>query len=104
MKYNELNYHGMFMIAPMTYFGSTTQYNMNRKTIRYRFILAVSAEHRRHNNTLYNNFYYIQICGVRTRTDRAERQFTQNTVRTEARKNLPEKTSIRKKKLGRKSG
>ena len=35
------------------YFGSTTQYSMNRKTIR--FILAVSAEHRRYNNTLYNN-------------------------------------------------
>ena len=45
----------------------TTQYNMNRKTIR--FILAVSAEHRRYNNTLYNIFYYIQICGVRTRTE-----------------------------------
>ena len=45
----------------------TTQYNMNRKTTR--FILAVSAEHRRYNNTLYNIFYYIQICGVRTRTE-----------------------------------
>ena len=29
--------------------------------------------------------------------NRAERQFTQNTVRTEARKNLPEKTPIGKK-------
>ena len=27
------------------------------------FILAVSAEHRRNNNTLYYNFYYIRICG-----------------------------------------
>ena len=44
------------------HFGSTSQYNMNRKTIR--FILAVSAEHRRYNNILYNIFYYIQICGV----------------------------------------
>ena len=29
--------------------------------------------------------------------NKAERQFTQNTVRTEARKNLPEKTPIGKK-------
>ena len=34
-------------------FGSTTQYNMSRKTIR--FILAVSAEHHIYNNTWYNN-------------------------------------------------
>ena len=54
-------------VLTITYnFGSTTQYNMNRKTIR--FILAVSAEHRRYNNTLYNIFFYIQICGVRTKT------------------------------------
>ena len=51
----------------LLYFGSTTQYNMNRKIIR--FILAVSAKHRRYNNTLYNIFYYIQICDVRTRTE-----------------------------------
>ena len=44
----------------LIYFRSTTQYNMNR-TIR--FILAFSAEHRRNNNTLYYNFYYIQLCG-----------------------------------------
>ena len=31
------------------------------KTIE--FILAVSAEHRRNNNTLYYNFYFIRICG-----------------------------------------
>ena len=49
------------------HFGSTSQYNMNRKTIR--FILAVSAEHRRYNNTLYNIFYYIQTCGGKTRTE-----------------------------------
>ena len=46
--------------------GSTTQYDMNRKAIR--FILAVSAEHRRYNNTLYNIFYHIQTCG-KTRTE-----------------------------------
>ena len=40
---------------------------MKRKTIR--FILAVSAEHRRYNNTLYNIFYYIQTCGGKTRTE-----------------------------------
>ena len=49
------------------YFGFTTQYNMNRKTIW--FILAVSVEHRRYNNTLYNIFYYIQTCGGKTRTE-----------------------------------
>ena len=40
---------------------------MKRKTIR--FILAVSAEHRRYNNALYNIFYYIQTCGGKTRTE-----------------------------------
>ena len=97
MKYNELNYHGMFMIAPMTYFGSTTQYNMNRKTIRYRFILAVSAEHRRHNNTLYNNFYYIQICGVRTRTELSD---SLHRILSEQR---PEKTCRKKPQQGKKT-
>ena len=33
-----------FVVAKAPSFGSTTQYNMNRKTIR--LILAVSAEHR----------------------------------------------------------
>ena len=42
-------------------FGTTTQYNMNRKTIR--FILAVSAEHQEKKNMLYYNFYYSQKCG-----------------------------------------
>ena len=40
---------------------------MNTKTIR--FILAVSAGHRRYNNTLYNIIYYIQTCGGKTRTE-----------------------------------
>ena len=72
------------------YFGSTTQYNMNRKNIR--FILAVSAEHRRYNNTLYNIFYYIQICGARTRTELSD---SLHRILSERR---PEKT-CRKKNL-----
>ena len=32
--------------------------------------MAVSAEHRTYNNTLYNNLYYIQTCGGgKTRTE-----------------------------------
>ena len=50
--------------------------------------MAVSAEHRTYNNTLYNNLYYIQTCGGGK---------TSVSVRTEARKNLPEKTRIGKK-------
>ena len=75
-------------------FGSTTQYNMNRKTIR--FILAVSAEHRRYNNTLYNIFYYIQICGVRTRTELSD---SLHRILSEQRpeKTCRKKTSVRKK-------
>ena len=75
-------------------FGSTTQYNMNRKTIR--FILAVSAEHRRYNNTLYNIFYYIQICGVRTRTELSD---SLHRILSERRpeKACRKKTSVRKK-------
>ena len=42
-------------------FGTTTQYNMNRKTTG--FILAVSAEHQEKNNMLYYIFYYSQKCG-----------------------------------------
>ena len=38
-----------------------------RKTIR--FILAVSAEHRRYKNTFYNIASYIQTCGGKTRTE-----------------------------------
>ena len=76
------------------HFGSTTQYNMNRKTIR--FILAVSAEHRRYNNTLYNIFYYIQICGVRTRTELSD---SLHRILSEQRpeKTCRKKTSVRKK-------
>ena len=31
--------------------------------------MAVSAEHRAYNNTLYNNLYYIQTFGGKTRTE-----------------------------------
>ena len=65
-----------------------------RKTIR--FIMAVSAEHLTYNNTLYNNLYYIQTCGGKTRTELSVS--LHNTVRIEARKNLPEKTPIGKTK------
>ena len=55
--------------------------------------MAVSAEHRAYNNTLYNNLYYIQTCGGgKTRTE-----LNDSLHRTEARKNLPEKTRIGKK-------
>ena len=65
-----------------------------RKTIR--FILAVSAEHRRHNNTLYSILYYIQICGVKTRTELSD---SLHRILSEQRpeKNLLEKTSVGKK-------
>ena len=73
------------------HFGSTTQYNMNRNTIR--FILAVSAEHRRYNNILYNIFYYIQICGViRTRRELSD------SLRRILSEQRPEKTCRKKKK------
>ena len=67
---------------------------MNRKTIR--FILAVSAEHRRYNNTVYNIFYYIQICGVRTRTELSDSLLR---ILSEQRpeKTCRKKTSVRKK-------
>ena len=83
-----------FRFNSMLDFGSTTQYNMNRKTIR--FILAVSAEHRRYNNTLYNIFYYIQICGVRTRTELSD---SLHRILSEQRpeKTCRKKTSVRKK-------
>ena len=66
---------------------------MNRKTIL--FILAVSAEHRRYNNTLYI-FYYIQICGVRTRTELSD---SLHRIQLEQRpeKTCLKKTSVRKK-------
>ena len=66
----------------------------HEKTIR--FIFAVSAEHRRYNNTLYNIFYSFKHMWWKNQ-NRAERQFTQNTVRTEARKNLPEKNLSKEK-------
>ena len=72
-----------------------------RKTVR--FILAVSAEHRRYNNTLCNIFYYIQTCGGETRTELSD-SLHRILSETEARKNLPEKTPVGKKKLGMKSG
>ena len=31
--------------------------------------MAVSAEHRAYNNTLYNNLYYIQTFAGKTRTE-----------------------------------
>ena len=31
--------------------------------------MAVSAEHRTNNITLYNNLYYIKKCGGKTRTE-----------------------------------
>ena len=82
-------------VLTITYnFGSTTQNNMNRKTIR--FILAVSAEHRRYNNTFYNIFYYIQICGVRTRTELSD---SLHRILSEQRpgKTCRKKTSVREK-------
>ena len=48
-------------------FGSTSSTTWIEKTIR--FILAVSAKHCGNNNTLYYNFYYIQISGRWTRTE-----------------------------------
>ena len=73
-------------------FGSTTQYNMNRKT--FRFILAVSAEHLTYNNTLYNIFYCIQIRGGKTRTELSDSLLR---ILSEQRpeKNLPEKNLSR---------
>ena len=67
---------------------------MNRKTVR--FLLAVSAEHRRYNNTLYNIFYYMQICGVKTRTELSD---SLHRILSEQRpeKTCRKKTSVRKK-------
>ena len=57
--------------------------------------MAVSAEHRTYNNTLYNNLYYIQTCGGKTRTELSDS--LHGILSTEARKNLPEKTPIGEK-------
>ena len=61
--------------------------------------MAVTAEHRRNNNTLHwqpvlhSNIWDINY-------NKAERQLTKNTVRTEARKkkNLPEKKNHSREK------
>ena len=83
-------------VLTITYnFGSTTQNNMNRKTIR--FILAFSAEHRKYNNTLYNNFYYIQTCGGKTRTEMSD---SLHRILSEQR---PEKTCRKKLPVGKKN-
>ena len=51
---------------------------------------------RRYNNTLYNIFYYIQICGVRTRTELSD---SLHRILSEQRpeKTCRKKTSVRKK-------
>ena len=66
--------------------------------------MAVSAEHRAHNNTLYNKLYYIQTYGGKTRTELSD-SLHRILLEQRPEKNLPEKTPIgEKKKLGRKSG
>ena len=72
-------------------FGSTSSTTWIEKTIR--FILAVSAKHCGNNNTLYYNFYYIQISGRWTRTELSD---SLHRILSERR---PEKT-CRKKHLG----
>ena len=59
--------------------------------------MAVSAEHRTYNNTLYNNLYYIQTWGGKTRTELSD---SLHRILSEQRpeKNLPEKTPIGKTK------
>ena len=37
--------------------------------------MAVAAQHRTYNNTLYNNLYYIQTCGGKTRTEVSDTWF-----------------------------
>ena len=59
--------------------------------------MAVSAEHRRYNNILYNIFYYIQICGViRTRRELSD------SLRRILSEQRPEKTCRGKKKKKKK--
>ena len=64
---------------------------MNRKTIRFIFGRAP-----RYNNTLYNIFYYMQICGVKTRTELSD---SLHRIPSEQRpeKTCRKKTSVRKK-------
>ena len=70
------------------------------KTIR--FILAVSAEHRRNNNTWNYNFYYSNIMVDKLEQSLATvyKEYCQNG----GQKNLPEKKTLVEKKLYRKSG
>ena len=67
--------------------------------------MAVSAEHRAYNNTLYNNLYYIQTFAGKTRTELND-SLHRILLAQRPQKNLPEKNpkGEKKKKLGRKSG
>ena len=53
--------------------------------------MAVSAEHRTYNNTLYNNLCYIQTCAGKTRTELSD---SLHGILSEQR---PEKTPIGEK-------
>ena len=58
--------------------------------------MAVSAEHRTYNNTLYNNLYYIQTCGGgKTRTELND-SLHKNTVRTPLQCSLRENSPLQK--------
>ena len=60
--------------------------------------MAVSAEHRTYNNTLYNNLYYIQTCGGgKTRTELSD---SLHRILSEQR---PEKTCRKKTPIGKKT-
>ena len=59
--------------------------------------MAVSAEHRTYNNTLYNNLYYIQTWGGKTRTELSD---SLHGILSEQR---PEKTCRRKPQKGKKN-
>ena len=59
--------------------------------------MAVSAEHRTYNNTLYNNLCYIQTCGGKTRTELSD---SLHGILSEQR---PEKTCRRKPQEGKKT-
>ena len=52
--------------------------------------MAVPAEYRTYNNTLYNNLYYIQTFGGKTRTEMS------NTLHRILSEQRPEKTCRRK--------
>ena len=59
--------------------------------------MAVSAEHRAYNNTLYNNLYYIQTYVGKTRTELSD-SLHRILLEQGPEKNLPEKTPIGEKK------